>query len=347
VRRAGAGRQPPPPCRQRRGPPQRPAAGASASRPRPRCLPPGADSPAPAAPRPSRPRRSLSFSLTELTLGNNTGLIGPLPNQASALKYFRRLSAPNTDLSCVPGDLAVAAGEVAAAARARGALGEVEGMYPRCEPDALLPCFLTFADYDAPRSDFSNMRCYPLQRKSNAEAAHDCPGGGASQLDDAADPGTQLWELSPSYYQFQNCRCLPGFNERWSRNRTLLTCEPIPKSAVLPAWMWVLVALGVVLALLAGAIALLGSRWVLFRSRWAREMELKRKRARGPPKSGGPVSIVVTDIEGYSGALGCWLALRGAGRGRSAGKGGRMSRLATRGASPEAFKLSCRRPTPD
>jgi class 3 adenylate cyclase len=62
----------------------------------------------------------------------------------------------------------------------------------------------------------------------------------------------------------------------------------------------VLVGLGAVLALLAAAIALLGSRWMLFRSRWAREIELKRKRAKGPPKGGSTVSVVVTDIEGYS-----------------------------------------------
>lgn len=65
-----------------------------------------------------------------------------------------------------------------------------------------------------------------------------------------------------------------------------------------------LVGFGGVLAALAAAIALIGSRWVLFRSRWAREAELKRKRAKGLPKGGGSVSVVVTDIEGYSGA---WL----------------------------------------
>jgi hypothetical protein len=229
----------------------------------------------------------------------------PPPRCPPLTRFLRRLTATATDMSCVPAPLALAAAEALQEAGLDSS-ADHPGAHPRCAPDALLPCFLTFADYDSPRSDFSNMRCYPVQRKPAAAAARDCPGGSAPQLDDAADPGTQLWDLSPAYYQFRNCRCLPGFYERWSNNDTQLTCEAVARGAMLPAWTWVLVALGVVLALLAGAIALLGSRWVLFRSRWAREMELKRKRARGPPKSGGPVSVVVTDIEGYSGGAGRW-----------------------------------------
>ncbi len=210
------------------------------------------------------------------------------------------MSATSTNMSCVPGDLIAAAAKLRAAAPSWAA--EAPGWYPRCDDAEILPCFLAFADYDTPRSDFSNMRCFPVNRKPAALVERDCPGGQAVPLDAADDEASQVWELSPSYYQFRGCKCLAGYREVWSRNDTHLQCELVPRSAALPAWAYVFVALGVVLALLAAAIALVGSRWVLFRSRWAREMELKRKRAKGLPKSGGAVSIVVTDIEGYSGA---------------------------------------------
>ena len=213
-------------------------------------------------------------------------------------------------MSCVPGELALAAVDDAPDGGegngGKGAGGGGLGWYPRCEAGQLLPCFLQFADYDIPRSDASNMRCFPVVRKPPALVLADCDGAAAGgALDDAVDIASQSWELSPSYYQYSGCRCLSGFSEIWSRNGTRLRCVVQSRGAALPPWAWVFVALGVVLALLAAAIALVGSRWVLFRSRWAREAELKRKRAKGPPKGGGSVAIVVTDIEGYSGARRC------------------------------------------
>jgi hypothetical protein len=73
-----------------------------------------------------------------------------------------------------------------------------------------------------------------------------------------------------------------------------------PTSA-LPPWTWVLVALGAVLLLTAIGLLVLGSRWALFRVRWLREAELKKRRGMGLPKEGGSLTVVVTDVEGYSG----------------------------------------------
>jgi hypothetical protein len=210
-------------------------------------------------------------------------------------------------MSCVPAKEVVAAKrarEAALNASLAGATGAAAagGWWPKCNPEKRLPCFLEFAEYDIPRSDSSNMRCFPVRRKPQAEAQVDCRTGSAfGLLDDAVQAEQQQWDLSPSYYQYANCRCLSGFREVWTRNGTHLACEANPKSQPLPPWAWVFVALGAVLAVLAAAILSLGSRLVLFRTRWAREMELKRKRARGSPKGGGTISVVVTDIEGYSG----------------------------------------------
>lgn len=63
------------------------------------------------------------------------------------------------------GDQALAASELRAAAANGSARATEAGMWPRCAGDNPLPCFLMFASYDIPRSDASNMRCYPVVRK--------------------------------------------------------------------------------------------------------------------------------------------------------------------------------------
>jgi hypothetical protein len=201
-------------------------------------------------------------------------------------------------MSCVPPGAAAEAYAARAAAAGGGGGG---GWWPRCTDGQLLPCFLQFGPYDVPRGDSSNMRCAPVERKPPGVAERDCRTGTAfTLLDNADEVGLQQWDVPPSYFQYRGCTCLAGYQETWTRNRTRLSCDAA-RAAPLPPWTWVLVALGAVLALLAVSIAMLGSRLLLFRSRWAREIELKRKRARGPPKGGGVISVVVTDIEGYSG----------------------------------------------
>jgi hypothetical protein len=46
--------------------------------------------------------------------------------------------------------------------------------------------------------------------------------------------------------------------------------------------------------------SLLQVRHLRYHPRWQRQLELRRKKALGPPKGGDNVSIVVTDVEGYS-----------------------------------------------
>jgi hypothetical protein len=67
----------------------------------------------------------------------------------------------------------------------------------------------------------------------------------------------------------------------------------------------VLVGLGAVLLLAAAGAAFLGSRWALFRLQSMREAELKRKSAAGPPKEDAALTVVITDIDGYSSARAC------------------------------------------
>jgi hypothetical protein len=90
--------------------------------------------------------------------------------------------------------------------------------------------------------------------------------------------------------------------EVWREGGTLLSCEPeLPPRQ--PPWVQSLIeAMSVSGAMLLAAVALLV--WmrmaVALRPRWRREKELNEHRKRGVP-CGGPASIVVTDIEAYSG----------------------------------------------
>lgn len=191
-------------------------------------------------------------------------------------------------MSCVPADQALAAAALRANVSAADdssnnggpesggggdAAGALPGAYPHCDREKLLPCFLTFADYDVPLQDFSNMRCFPVLRKPAAVAAADCGLGDAFVMEDDQElRETYEWSFPPSYYQFHDCHCMAGYRDVWTRNHTMLTCEPASKGSALPPWTWVLVALGVAIALLAGAIVMVGSKWMLFRSKWAREV---------------------------------------------------------------------------
>jgi hypothetical protein len=207
-------------------------------------------------------------------------------------------------MSCVPNEVALAALDTLKA-------GGSPPRY-RCPGGALLPCFLEFETYDAPRSDNSHMRCRPLRRKAPEAAADSCSPAiqallqeqaatvAAGRAADAGGSAPEQWDLPPAYYQYQGCSCMHGWKDAWSADGTVLAC--VPDRQLLEPWAWVLVALAGVLFLLCAALLLVASRWVLFRSRWVREAELRRKRARwGSLKAGARLSVVVTDIEGYSG----------------------------------------------
>jgi hypothetical protein len=184
----------------------------------------------------------------------------------------------------------------------------------RCEEDQLLPCFLQFQEYTVPRSDASHMACRMITRRPAAQLRATCPP--AVLPDEGKDVGGDVygsvWDLPPSYYQYQGCRCLAGWHAAWSNDGTELRCLQDAPVQALPAWTWVLVALGGVLMLLAGSLLLLGSRWALFKARWLRDAELKRKRRLGVPRDGAAAAVVITDIEGYSSAWGAG-EIRGAG----------------------------------
>lgn len=93
-----------------------------------------------------------------------------------------------------------------------------------------------------------------------------------------------------------------GYVAVWSRNGTIMSCESAPERTT-PKWVngvgagmssggfWVLVALG--------SLVWYKHR-VQFRRKWQRERELMKDRGRGVP-SGSAATIVVTDVEGYSG----------------------------------------------
>lgn len=247
----------------------------------------------------------LAFGLEELNVANNTAIIGRLPNEAGGLGHLRRVQLQGTGMSCIPEEIAHAQAVSKEAAVQGNAPSQVDSYIYRCPEDELLPCFLQFEAYDVPRSDESHMRCRPIKRKASDQIAEDCPAATLGEDSEAADIARnpdhdgQRWELSPSYFQYHGCNCLGGFLSVRTLNETHLECVPERKTG-LPPWAWVLIAVGSVAALMLAALALLGSRWKLLRSKWLREVDLVRKRASGLPEEGSPVTVVVTDIEGYS-----------------------------------------------
>lgn len=246
----------------------------------------------PNPPTPFDQPRSLAYNLRELILANNTPLVGRFPDEAAGLAHLHRVGLVGTNMSCVPQD-------VAEAAEAERAAGRNPGVF-KCPEKGLLPCFLDFESYTIPLSDNSRMSCRPIRRRAMDEVMATCPPAALlSAPDKAEEVLAAQWDLPPAYYQYQGCACLEGWLPVWSLNGTRLECVQDSRVS-LPAWTWVLVALGAALVLLAGSLLLLSSRLLLFRSRWLREAELKRKRRLGLPKEGDNVCVVVTDIEGYS-----------------------------------------------
>jgi hypothetical protein len=94
-----------------------------------------------------------------------------------------------------------------------------------------------------------------------------------------------------------------GFRAVWLNNGTKLTCLEAPEAAA--AWVTPVTALLCIIGvlLLAGVVLFVWLRMtVQLRPRWQREKELVENRKKGVPSS-GPATIVVTDIECFSGEL--------------------------------------------
>lgn len=94
---------------------------------------------------------------------------------------------------------------------------------------------------------------------------------------------------------------LQGFTEVWSDAHTVLTCEPAANT--MPAWVIPTAATVTTIGIIFLAIVALLAWYriaVQLRRRWQREKEVLLCRQKGVP-NGGQASIVVTDVEGYSG----------------------------------------------
>jgi hypothetical protein len=240
---------------------------------------------------PNLPTGRLTYNLHEFILSNNVGLIGQLPGEAAGLSHLYRVGLTNTSMGCAPDGVAIEAARLRAERRTPPPY--------KCTEADLLPCFLEFERFTVPRSDDSRMACRPVRRKSIDAATQDCPPDWLPAQLEVSEQSLAQWDLPPSYYQYQGCTCLEGYDERWSQDGTVLLCVAHHST---PAWAWALVGVGAAVAVLTLSLLLLGRRLLLFQRRWLRELELKRKRRMGVPKDGANVSVAITDIEAYSSA---------------------------------------------
>ncbi|WIA32818.1 hypothetical protein OEZ86_006000 [Tetradesmus obliquus] len=261
----------------------------------------------------------LTFGLTDVLLGTNS-LTGAIPPQMGVLQNLHEVDLRNSSMSCLgttedaaaaaapPSSTADAAANATANATAvdSNSNSKADGDPQQCDDSALLPCFLFFSKVTLPRTDNSNMACPVILRRPRDEAVAACEGDSASQLGEQAGniaevaAAQQTWDIDPSYYQFRPCRCLEGHRAVWLNNGTKLTCEAMPDAPA--AWVTPVTALLCVIgvALLAAVGLFVWLRMtVQLRPRWQREKELAENRKKGVP-SGGPATIVVTDIECFS-----------------------------------------------
>ncbi|GLI65643.1 hypothetical protein VaNZ11_009242 [Volvox africanus] len=155
-----------------------------------------------------------------------------------------------------------------------------------------LPSFLKASDLSRPVVDtdvsLANMRCPFIVVDS------DTTGG-----------EFVTWALDPEYYLYEGCGCLEGFYEVWQQHEdgepsmgpTLTCVKSLAPWYELYPWAVVLIVLGGLLVL----------SWLTFQMCFRRGKNAAivqgifniRKRIQGEPV-GRQVSIVVTDIEGYS-----------------------------------------------
>ena len=115
------------------------------------------------------------------------------------------------------------------------------------------------------------------------------------------------WFLDPEYFLFERCQCDSRLLPQWVEfnNLMLLTCVTPPSETL--AWFhqypWILALIAIVGCALVGLFI-----WFFFFRRGSRPPFVQRildlrKRMKGLPTS-GTISIVVTDIEGFSDLMG-------------------------------------------
>jgi class 3 adenylate cyclase len=97
---------------------------------------------------------------------------------------------------------------------------------------------------------------------------------------------------------------LQGFKEVWTKNGTMLTCVEQPsidsRSTAIIAAVAAVAGFAVLCALLA-----VGVLYLRTQPRWLRERVMQAKRLQGAPRAAKPgdrvhVSVVVTDVKGFS-----------------------------------------------
>eukprot|EP00775_Hariotina_reticulata_P005277 gene5277-5512_t len=237
-----------------------------------------------------------SYYLATLLLSDNL-LTGILPPELGLLRSLKTVNVQQNLLSC---NLQLASSSAFAN------FVQQSSATQQCTSEGILPCFLNITQQLYPRPDDSHMECPYIIRKTYEQAIQDCKGSDSSHLGEQVSrladlnyPTEQTWMVDPSYYQFAGCRCLQGYFEVWSQGHTVLSCKVVP--AEVPLWVPLVTSLCGAVILLAAATALLLAVKMMaqLKRKWQREAELKKNRLKGMP-SGGPATIVVTDVEKYS-----------------------------------------------
>lgn len=215
-----------------------------------------------------------ALSLTDLVLTTNY-LTGTIPESMSVLSQLTKVDFRNNNLSCcyVPG------------------VG-----YNDSAP--YLPSFLTFANYSEPPITAQGT----LQGNSTGEGSNMLclvvvPVNSTTQNGIA-----EWWWLDPSYYQFQNCSCLQGYDEKWMNvsGNNVLFCEK--SSSIWNEMPWLIAIIAsccwlFVMLLLYALCYRRGSKPMI----WQTVINVK-KRVKGHPTQ-GEVTVVYTDVEGYEGLM--------------------------------------------
>uniref|UniRef100_A0A383VLE1 Guanylate cyclase domain-containing protein n=1 Tax=Tetradesmus obliquus TaxID=3088 RepID=A0A383VLE1_TETOB len=266
------------------------------------------------------PAYALMFTVALLSgdLSNNSGITGIIPPQMGFAGDLRRMSLKGTSLSCADVIKPYAVRVNNSCTNPNVCLTDVwaessHGDDYVCPDEQVLPCFLAFSNESLPRDDASNMRCRLIVRRAPEDARAACSGsdppfflGGESEsLPDNSESGSeQAWVIDPKYYQYRGCSCLLGFKEVWTNAGTKLTCTEQPSTDNRSTAIIAAVSAVAGFAILSALVAV-GVLYLRTQPRWLRERVMQAKRVQGAPRAAKPgdrvaVSIVVTDVKGFS-----------------------------------------------
>uniref|UniRef100_A0A383VNF8 Guanylate cyclase domain-containing protein n=1 Tax=Tetradesmus obliquus TaxID=3088 RepID=A0A383VNF8_TETOB len=260
----------------------------------------------------------FTYALLAADFSNNSGVTGIIPPQMGFSEHVRTVTLTGTSLSCsgITRPFAVtvnASCNDALKCRTMQWVPANTTANQSCPADAVLPCFLRFSEESLPKDDSSNMRCKLIARRPPDDARASCASGeppfslgaeGGNLPEVSRTASEQAWVIDPGYYQYRGCSCLLGYAEVWSNNGTILTCVEQPtmdkRTTVIIAAVSAVAGFVILSALLA-----VGVLYLRTQPRWLRERVMQAKRLQGAPRAGKPgdrvaVSIVVTDVKGFS-----------------------------------------------